>query len=192
MINLSPHHFGNGIELRVVEHDRGINLKNSPFSGTYRVMFLTFPLDFQTRKIVQQVVGLFGSVVTWTDNSRFRSSVLLRCRVTFVSKIPRSIVISDSGTAADGGHSWTVPVFVLDSNPNDVLPGDEDPIPHNGNPHPEVNQQMDEDHPWHFEDVGDLQEVQQANLDRDWQISSPPILLRMMDGMSVHNKKRSW
>jgi hypothetical protein len=122
-------------------------------------MFLAFPLDFQTRDILQQVVGLFGSVITWTDNSRFRFRILLRCRVTFVSRIPRSIVISESGMAADGGHSWTVPVFVLDSNPNDVLPGDEDLIPPNGNPHPRINEQMDVDHQGHFEDVGDLQEV---------------------------------
>jgi hypothetical protein len=81
---------------------------------------------------------------------------------------------------------------VLDSNPNYVLPGDEDPIPHNGNPHPEVNQQMDEDQLGHFEDVGDLQEVQQANLDQGWQIPSPPILPKMMDGMSGHSKKGSW
>jgi hypothetical protein len=174
MINLSLHHFGDGRELRVVEHDRGINLRNSSFSRTFWVMLLAFPLDFQTREIVQQAVGLFGSIITWTDNSKFRYRILLRCRVTFVSRIPRSIVISESGTVADGGHSWIVPVFVLDSNSNDVLLGDEDPIPHNGNPHPEVNQQMDEDHPGQFEDVGDLQEVQKANLDQGWQIPSPP------------------
>jgi hypothetical protein len=137
-------------------------------------MFLAFPLDFQTREILQQAVGLFGLVVTLTDNTRFRSRILLRCRVTFVSRMPRSIAISESGTVADGGHSWTVPVFVLDSNPNDVVPGNEDPIPPNGNPHPVVNQKMDEDHQEHFEDVGDLQEVQQANLDQGWQIPSPP------------------
>jgi hypothetical protein len=70
-INLSLHHIGNGRELRVVEHDRGINLRNSPFSRTCWIMFLAFPLDCQTRDILQKAVGLFGSVVTWTDNSSF-------------------------------------------------------------------------------------------------------------------------
>jgi hypothetical protein len=64
MINLSLHNFGNGRVLRLVEHDRGINLRNSPFSRTCWVMFLAFSLDFQTREILQQAVGLFGSVVT--------------------------------------------------------------------------------------------------------------------------------
>jgi hypothetical protein len=63
---------------------------------------------------------------------------------------------------------------VLDSNPNDVLPGDEDLIPPNGNPYPGINQQMDVDHKGHFEDVGDLQDVQKANIDQGWQIPSPP------------------
>jgi hypothetical protein len=38
----------------------------------------------------------------------------------------------------DHGNSWTVPVFVLSSHQNDVIAGDEDPIPANGNPHPEA------------------------------------------------------
>jgi hypothetical protein len=33
---------------------------------------------------------------------------------------------------------------------------------------------MDVDHQGHFEDVGDLQDVQQANIDQGWQIPSPP------------------
>lgn len=37
----------------------------------------------------------------------------------------------------DHGSSWTMPVFVLNSSQNDVIAGDEDPIPANGNPHPE-------------------------------------------------------
>jgi anti-sigma28 factor (negative regulator of flagellin synthesis) len=33
---------------------------------------------------------------------------------------------------------------------------------------------MDVDHQGHFEDVGDLQDVQQANIDQGWQVPSPP------------------
>jgi hypothetical protein len=79
---------------------------------------------------------------------------------------------------ADIGRSWTVLVFVLDSHPIDILPADEDPIPANGNPHPEVPMQVGEeenvDLPRHFEDVGDLEEIQQNNIDQGWEAPFPP------------------
>jgi hypothetical protein len=54
-----------------------------------------------------------------------------------------------------------MPVFVLDSALNDVLPADEDPIPPNGNPHPDGANGIFEDlGPGQFEDVGDLQDIQ--------------------------------
>jgi hypothetical protein len=68
-------------------------------------MFLAFPLDFQTRDIISQVVGLFGSVKNWIDNSRCHSCILLRCNVTLVSRIPRSIIISEGNPMGDHGNS---------------------------------------------------------------------------------------
>jgi hypothetical protein len=34
------------------------------------------------------------------------------------------------------GHSWMMPVFVLNSHNNEIIPTDEDPVPDDGNPHP--------------------------------------------------------
>jgi hypothetical protein len=50
-------------EIEIVEHDRGINFCSCPFTCICWVLFLAFPLDFQTREIITQVVGLFGSVI---------------------------------------------------------------------------------------------------------------------------------
>jgi hypothetical protein len=148
-------------KLTVVEHDRSFNPRNSPFTKTCWIIFLAFPLDFQTREIISQVVGLFGSIITWTNNSRFRSRIFLRCRVTFISRIPRSLIIAKSGCVADSGLSWLVPVFVLDSTLNDVLPAVEDPIPPNGNPHPDgANGIFENFGLGQFEDVGDLRDIQ--------------------------------
>jgi hypothetical protein len=171
MINLSPMQLDDVREIVIVEHDRGLNFRSCPFTRTCWIMFLAFPLDFQTRDIISQAVGLFGSVKNWIDNSRCRSRILLRCNVTLVSRIPRSIIISEGNPMGDHGNSWTVPVFVLSSHQNDVVAGDEDPIPANGNPHPETGQPQNnmDNHPFqendnqiqgHFEDVGDLNEVQ--------------------------------
>jgi hypothetical protein len=185
MINLSPMQLDDVREIEIVEHDRGLNFRSCPFTCTCWIMFLAFPLDFQTREIISQVVGLFGSVKNWIDNSRCRSRILLRCNVTLVSRIPRSIIISEGNQLGDHGNSWTVPVFILSSHQNDVVAGDEDPIPANGNPHPEAGQPQNnmDNHPFqeddnqiqgHFEDVGDLNEVQQENINQGWEQPPPP------------------
>jgi hypothetical protein len=46
MINMSPHQLDAVREIVVEEHDRGINLRNCPFTRTCWVMFLAFSLDF--------------------------------------------------------------------------------------------------------------------------------------------------
>jgi hypothetical protein len=82
MINLSPLQLDDLREIVIFEHDRGLNFRSCPFTRTCWIMFLAFPLDFQTREIISQAVGLFGSVKNWIDNSRCRSRILLRCNVT--------------------------------------------------------------------------------------------------------------
>jgi len=122
-------------------------------------MFLAFSLDFQTRDIISQVVGHFGMVIMWTNNYRCKSRLLLRCKVTLVSRIPRSLLVCESNAVGDNGSSWSVPVFVLSSQQADELPVDEDQIPPNGNPHPvnahflNVNQSQGNQFPGFFEDV---------------------------------------
>jgi hypothetical protein len=179
MISRSPMQLDEMREIEIVEHDKGINFRSCPFTRTCWVLFLAFPLDFQTREIITQAVCLFGSVINWIDNSRCRSRLVLRCKVTLVSKIPISIVISEGNPLGDHGNSWTVPVFVLNSVQNDFMAGDEDPIPGNGNPHPEHPQQNAANgnvnqFPGIFEAVQDLDEVHQENVNQGWELPPPP------------------
>jgi hypothetical protein len=46
MINQSPHQLDDVHEIVVEEHDRGLNLRNCPFTRTCWIMFLACPLDF--------------------------------------------------------------------------------------------------------------------------------------------------
>lgn len=133
---MSPHFLSGGREVRLVEHDNGINLRASPFSRSCWVMFLCFPLDYQSKGYIEQAVNLFGTVVTWTSNTHCRSRVLVKCVVLHTSKIPRSVLVCKPAVVGGAGHSWTVSVFVLNSENNELIPGDEDPIPADGNPHP--------------------------------------------------------
>jgi hypothetical protein len=151
-------------------------------------MFLAFPLDFEAREIITEAVGLFSSVINWIDNARCRSRLVLRCKViTLVSRVPRSIIISEGNPMGDQGNSWTVPVFVLNSAQNDVMAGDEDPVPGNGNPHPAHPQQNDGNGngnqvPGFFEAVQDLDEVHQENVNQGWELPPLPRLLSITTG----------
>jgi hypothetical protein len=175
LINLSPLQLDANRQIIVQEHDCGLNLRSCPFSRTCWIMFLAFPLDYQTKEIISQAVGYFGSVITWTSNARCQSRILLRCKVSLISRIPRSLLICQGTTIGNHGSSWTVPVFVLSSNPTDDFPGDEDQIPPNGNPHPVNPHFLHQMNPQgenlgFFEDVGDLDNIQQDNIDQGWEV----------------------
>lgn len=176
MVNLSPHQLDDVRELVVEEHDRGLNLRNCLFARTCWIMFLAFPLDFQTRDIISQAVG--HTIITWTNNARCKSRLLLRCKVTLVSRIPRSLLICEGNVGGNNGSSWAVPVYVLSSLHADEFAADEDQIPPNGNPHPEnahfLNVNLNAGNQGLFEDVGDLAEVPQGNVDQGWEIPPPP------------------
>lgn len=184
MVNLSLHQLDTVREIVVEEHDRGINLRNCPFTRMCWIMFLAFPLDFQTHDIISQAVGHFGMVISWTSNTRCKSRLLLRCKVTFVSRVPRSLLICEGSPVGDNGSSWSVPVFVLSSHQNDVWAADEDQIPPNGNPHPinghflNVNQNQNQNQgnpfPGFFENVGDLNNIQQENVNHGWEMPVQP------------------
>ena len=105
MINLSPIQLDDDRLITVQAHDRGINLRSCPFTRTCWVMFLAFPLDFQTREIISQTVGHFGTVITWTNNARCRSRVLVRCNVTLVSRVPRSVLVCEANALSGNGSS---------------------------------------------------------------------------------------
>jgi len=66
------------------------------------------------------------------------------------------------------GHSWAVPVFMLNTQNNDQLPADEDPIPRDGIPHPLPGNQVDQPNEF-FEAVQDLEDIDQANADEGWE-----------------------
>ena len=51
------------------------------------------------------------------------------------------------------------------------MAADEDPIPGDGNPHPLPRHQNDNKHRPFFEDLQDVQDVEQANVDDDWEHS---------------------
>ena len=62
------------------------------------------------------------------------------------------------------GRSWSVPTFILDGHFPDIFPLDEDPVPADGNPHPEHgevgNINIHINQAWQHELAGAAQAVQ--------------------------------
>lgn len=65
-----------------------------------------------------------------------KSRVLLKILATEVSDIPRSLLVTQDSELEGNGHSWIVPIYVLNSHfPGQFVPDEKQPPP-DGNPHP--------------------------------------------------------
>ena len=60
MINLSPIPFGSLSLIHIQRHDEGINSKTCNYSRVCWIVFLSFPLDFQSMDYVKAVMAPFG------------------------------------------------------------------------------------------------------------------------------------
>lgn len=83
---------------------------------------------------MQAAVAPFGRMLDWRQ-SRNKSVSLVRCMLIDPTRVPRSVVVARGTMIGGNGRSWLVPTYILGGN-FVVPPGDEDPIPTDGNPHP--------------------------------------------------------
>jgi hypothetical protein len=82
-----------------------------------------------------------------------------------------------------------VPVFVLNSQNNEPIPGDEDPIPEDGNQHPFLGPRPENQHNDYWENVQDLNDIEQANVDEGWE---PPLLPNAAAAATGANLGNDW
>lgn len=135
--------------LRFVNRDNTSTFRNSPPIRESWVMFLDFPLDLQTDRIVDKVVGTFGRLLRWSSGPCFRGRVLAKAIFSMVEEVPSKIVIKKYSSFGGVGRSWTVSVFVLNGDFADVQPADEDlpPVNHIPLPDPPLAEQQP-NHNW--------------------------------------------
>jgi hypothetical protein len=162
LIAASPIPFGHGL-IRVCKHDGARNLRACVYNRDCWIMFLAFPLDYQTVNFIRAAVAPFGRLIQWFEGPN-KSRVLIRCLVLTPERIPTSVIVSQGTMLGGNGRSWSVPVFILGGNFPDAFPGDEDPVPANGIPHP-VHGNVLHGNPnaqqhWHRDFVGAAQGVQ--------------------------------
>ncbi|KAM0871899.1 hypothetical protein ACQ4PT_039120 [Festuca glaucescens] len=142
MINTSPHTLDSDEEITfsVIRHDEGLNRRAPVFQHEAWVMFLMFPLDYQTTYYVNKAVSLFGKLLVWHNPRVNKVRVLVKVLIKDLRLVPFSLLMTQAGNffGAEGG-SWSIPVYILDGR--DVAPeavGNEEPVPPmNVTPHPD-------------------------------------------------------
>jgi hypothetical protein len=121
-----------------VKHNEARNMRLTTFGREVWILFLGFPLDYQTTTYICSAVEDFGLLTVW-DNPRGNNKfVLVKARIVHPKFVRKSLVVHELG---GNRHSWTVHVILLRSadwnaHIHDVPPPPEDPAPGNGDPHP--------------------------------------------------------
>ncbi|CAN6171614.1 unnamed protein product [Urochloa humidicola] len=173
LIDASPIPFGHG-SLVVQRHDESINLRACAYIRQCWVMFLAFPLDYQTLDFIKAVVAPFGHLLHWFEGPN-KSRILTQCLVVSPDRVPRSVVVSQGSVNGGFGRSWSVPVYILDGHFPDAFPGNEDPVPEDGNPHPVHgpvhNVNINAAQHWHHEQMGGQQgnQMEHGINEQHWQ-----------------------
>jgi hypothetical protein len=132
-----PLNIGHGRTLTFVRHDEGANFHSTVYTRLSWIMLLDLPMDYRNEEFLCEAFAKFGKMCGWIRDDPEAARTLVRCAYTGPGDIPRSLVIREPQRYGGTVVSWTVPVYILSSEPADVIPGDESPEPDNGNPHPQ-------------------------------------------------------
>lgn len=76
-----------------------------------------FPQDYWSDEYLQSAIGSFGKLISWDDNKRRLTRVILRAKVVDLPSVPHFIIFSD--TEGLENESWTVQCEILQRH----LPG---------------------------------------------------------------------
>jgi hypothetical protein len=75
-------HEVDGIRVRFIRHDYGLNRRSKPYTRFGWIMILGFPLDYRALNFIDQAVAPFGKLISWHNNPRAKGYVLVKCCTT--------------------------------------------------------------------------------------------------------------
>ena len=105
----------------LVPHDEGENMRLCPFQYVAWILFLAFPMDYQTDHYINKAVSCFGKLELWHRPGQSKERVLVRAIVSDIALVPHSLVVRRSSHLPGMVRSWSVPVYIL--NGRHTMPG---------------------------------------------------------------------
>jgi len=86
--------FGN-VTITFVEHNKGRNWRAINFNRECWMLLLGYPPDYREDEYVVNTIYSFGRVISWVDDGRHLSRILVRARVVDLESIPQFLVLTE-------------------------------------------------------------------------------------------------
>jgi hypothetical protein len=89
-----------------VKHNEAKNMRLTSFGRETWILYLGFPLDYQTTEYIQNAVKNFGLLTIWQNPRGNKKFVLVKAWIVDPKFVPKSLVMHQLGGASElqGGH----------------------------------------------------------------------------------------
>jgi hypothetical protein len=131
---LPPLHLNRSV--RFIHADDAVNHRASQGFRNGWLMLLGIPPDYRNGLHIANAVSSFGKFHSWNSMDPIECRALVFESFQSPAHVPRDVVFGKFASVGGVRETWTVPVYILTADFTDELPGDEDQMPPNGNPHP--------------------------------------------------------
>jgi hypothetical protein len=131
---LSPLHLNRSV--RFIHADDAVNHRASQCFRNGWLMLLGILPDYRNGLHIANAVSSFGKFHSWNSMDPIECRALVFALFQSPAHVPRDVVFGKFASVGGVRETWTVLVCILTADFAGALPGDEDQMPPNGNPHP--------------------------------------------------------
>jgi hypothetical protein len=100
------------------------------------LMILGIPPDYRNNLDIANAISTLGKFHTWNSVDPIKCRALVYALFPSPAHVPRDVVFGKFATVGGVKESWTALIYILTAEFADALPGDDDPMLFNENPHP--------------------------------------------------------
>lgn len=108
-------------------HNQGRNWRRIYYNREIRLLLLGLYANYWEDEYIEDAIGSFAQVISWTSVSACVSRVIVRAWMVDIETIPQFVALSDS--PGFEGDSWAIQCEVIQHEMLGASPADEDWVP---------------------------------------------------------------